>query len=591
MPRPLKYLLYLVVLLIALVAAGAAALAVLFDPNDYKPQIAAQVKSASSLELRMPGSIGWKLFPRLSLSIGETELHTPKTYAGDTLFAKLEEFSLGVGWRSLLKGALRADQLSIDGLQLRMVTDKRGHSNWKDVEAAAPAQDEDDATSASDSELALELADLSLRNISVQMIDQQLGTTQAFELDQFLAQYVNLSGKSFPMQIDAVINDGQRSFAVDMQADALIDNANERYALQNMRGRFDKSQFDGQIKIGLGKQTTFNGDLNIDEINIDDYTSESEQAASANAESQSTASSEDISFDVLRSLNTRLKLKIGKLVASEAVFDDLTVDLAIANSILNLNNFRAGVFGGTIELLAKLDARGKQASLSVQPKMTQVEIAEVFENRDIAVNFSGKASINAALAMRGNSVDAWLASVSGNTEFLFDEGRYGDDNIQYRVCQAIALARAESLGAALDTGTAFDSVRTVIDWQNGVGRITQFTAGLDNLKLNGDGSISLQDQQFDLRVLANVTGDISGSYPACVINEKYRNIKWPLRCRGDANESNCGVDNSRLDKILAGLVKERAKQEVREKINEKIGGKIEEKLGKGVGEALKGLFK
>ncbi|NNC54834.1 MAG: hypothetical protein HKO07_03835, partial [Pseudomonadales bacterium] len=85
--------------------------------------------------------------------------------------------------------------------------------------------------------------------------------------------YVNLSGKPFPMQIDAVVEDGQRSFAIDLQADASVDNANERYALQNMRGRFDKSQFNGQIKIGLGKQTTFNGELSIDELNVDDYTS------------------------------------------------------------------------------------------------------------------------------------------------------------------------------------------------------------------------------------------------------------------------------------------------------------------------------
>ncbi|MGB5324130.1 MAG: AsmA family protein, partial [Pseudomonadales bacterium] len=528
MLRPVKYLLYFFALLLILLVGGAAALTALFDPNDYKAEIAAEVKKASSLQLNMPGEINWKLFPRLALSVGETELHTEKTYAGDTLFAKLDTFSMGISWRSLLKRALRADHLQVEGLQLRMVTDKRGHSNWKDIEASSAADTADTGTSDETGNLALELADLVLRDIAVRLVDQSLGTDQQFTVEQFVAQYVNFTGRAFPLELQARFDDGNQQFNLAVQADALVDNAREQYALQKLRGNLDDSRFTGQVKIGLGKQTSFDGELNVDELNIDKYLGEtgaSDTSGDSKGDAGSSATgNEDISFDALKSLNTKFRLNIGKLVAAGATLDTVSVDTAIANGVLNLKNMQAQVFGGSVQLAAKLDASRPTATLNVEQQLSQVEIREVFENREIDVNLSGTTSIKSNLAMRGNSVNAWLASLNGRTGFEFDEGRYGDDNIQYRVCQAIALARTQALGPALDTGTAFDSVRADIEWQNGVGRITAFNAGLENLKLIGDGTVSLLDQSFDLRVLANITGDISGSYPACAINEKYREI-------------------------------------------------------------------
>lgn len=596
MPRPIRYLIIFLTGLLLLAAAALLALTTLFDPNDYKPQIAEQVRRASSLELRMPGEINWKLFPRLALSMGETELHTENRYANDTLFAKLQSFSMGISWQSLLKGAPRGEHLAVESLELRLVTDQRGYSNWKDVEAV-DAGGEQESTQADAAPLAFELAELSLRDIAVTIIDQQLASEQQFLVERFDAQYVNFTGRPFPVELDALFSDGAKQYTLAMQAEAVVDNAKERYALEKLSGRFDQSNFTGSVTIGLGKQTSFNGKLALDQLNLDNYVEDSGENSAAQSAADTpaaSASDEDISFDALKALNTRFRLDIGTLVSSGATLQQVSVDTAAANGVLRLNNLQAEVFGGNIKLAATLDASGKTARLDIEQAMSGVEIAEVFKSQEIQVNLSGKTAINSRLAMRGNSVDTWMSSLNGTTRFVFDDGRYGDDNIEYRVCQAIALARQEVLGPAQGSATEFQSVQADINWQNGVGRITRFDAGLDNFKLSGDGLVSLLDQSVDLRVVANITGDIGGEYPACMINERYRNIKWPLRCRGNASDTKCGVDNSRLDKILAGVVKERAKQEVqeaKEKVTEKIGEKLEEKLGKDVGEALKGLFK
>ncbi|NNL57349.1 MAG: AsmA family protein [Pseudomonadales bacterium] len=591
LPRLIKFPLLLLALLLALLLLAAIAVTTLVDPNQFKPLLADQVKQATSLELQVDGDLGWQFFPKLGISIGQTELHTGKSYDGDTLFAKLGAFNVGVGWRGLIRGQLQADRLTIDGLQLRLVTDKRNHSNWKDVEAAAPAKAKEAPAakqpSRSEPSLSFELAQLTLHNIDVSLVDLLLGSRQNFIIDSLTAEQLNLEGRPFPLRTSMQLasNDAGQSRKLDLRLSSAVtvDSAAEIYALKDIDGQLDKSRFSGELNIRFGKHTAFVGELAIDKLNIDDYLDDT----ATSADSSAATGDEPLPFDVLKTLHTQLEISIGQLIAEGAVLDQVRMAADIKSGILNIRQLRANVFAGEVDLALQLNSNSKPATLTLQQSLENVAIEEVLANRDIAVNLSGKTTIKSDLAMRGNSINAWLGSVGGSTRFAFDEGRYGDDNIEYRVCQAIALARKTGLNDSWTMGTNFKSVNANIEWQSGIGRVTQFTAGLENLGLSGDGSLSLLDKKFDIRVVANLTGDLSGKDPACAINEKYRDIRWPLRCRGTADSSSCGVDNSRLDKILTRAVKDRAKQEVREKVTEKL----EEKLGKGVSDALKGLFR
>ena len=87
--------------------------------------------------------------------------------------------------------------------------------------------------------------------------------------------------------------------------------------------------------------------------------------------------------------------------------------------------------------------------------------------------------------------------------------------------------------------TALKASDLVIDWHRGRGKITDFTADLDTLKIGGSGTIDLSTLQF----LLDVNGQVIGTYhalannhlsdPACAVNAKYKQFNGQCLATAD----------------------------------------------------------
>lgn len=600
--KMIRNLLLAFLALVAILLIAAVVLATRIDLNDYKPQIVEQARTATGLNLKLDGDIGWSFFPSLAIKLENAEAHTAKTYASDTLFAKVATVDASVSLKPLLSRQVVVDKVLLDGIQLRLVTDSRGHSNWKDIESQAPSKDqESDANAEQDRQIkqgtSFLLNNLVLSDIKVNVIDQSVDTKQSLIIKNLSAQAVNIDGNAFPLDSKLIFDDGQQnSLALSLKSNVLLDTNNQRYELNDLNGQFDKSNFNGSAKVSLGKSTRVTSTLNVDKIDLNRYidfeSTEEDSAATADASTSTTDS--EIQLDVLHSLNTNIAFSIGELQADNVTLSSVNVKVDIDNGRLNLSDLSAEVFGGKVQQSIQIDANKNPATWSASQKLSDIDIKQLIDNREIDVDFSGIASLNSTVNMRGNSTEALQRSLSGQTTFAINKGVYGDDNIERRICQAIALTRQQTLAAATSTSTQLNDIKAAIQWNNGVGTINSLSAGLPNATISGDGSIDINKKNLDIRLLANISGDIADTDPACAINESYRDIKWPIRCQGSADSSSCGVDNSRLDKIIANAAKAKAKEAVNKELDkqkDKLKDKLNEKLGDGLGDALRGLFK
>ena len=126
-------------LLIALLAV--VAVLTLVDPNQFKPQIAAEVRRATGRELRIDGTLGVAWFPWFAVTVREGSLANPPSYPGPAL-ASWRELRLGSRLIPLLRGRIELDRVRIEGLQLSLRTDSAGWSNWEGIgPESADAQD------------------------------------------------------------------------------------------------------------------------------------------------------------------------------------------------------------------------------------------------------------------------------------------------------------------------------------------------------------------------------------------------------------------------------------------------------------------
>ena len=142
MNKTLKTGLIIVGALAALFAAAAVILAVTFDPNDYKDEIAKAVKESTGRELVFEGDISLNFFPWLGLEVGPVALDNAQGFQPKEM-VRVNKAMASIRVLPLLAGDVMIGEVVLDGFTLNLAVDKRGKSNWadlsgKDAKAGAP---------------------------------------------------------------------------------------------------------------------------------------------------------------------------------------------------------------------------------------------------------------------------------------------------------------------------------------------------------------------------------------------------------------------------------------------------------------------
>ena len=190
MGRVLKPLLYAIGGLVALLVIGIIGILLFFDPNDYRENIAAQVKLATGRELVIEGDLEISVYPWLAIEIGRTRLGNGVGF-GDEPFASFERASLSIRLiPMLIRRDIEISAADLDALHLNLAVNASGRGNWQDFidasEAAAAAPvvttpaEESDGKSGT-----LDISSIAIRDAAFSYSDAQTG-------DQFRLSDVNL---------------------------------------------------------------------------------------------------------------------------------------------------------------------------------------------------------------------------------------------------------------------------------------------------------------------------------------------------------------------------------------------------------------
>jgi len=175
MGRFLKFLLIGVAAVVGLLVVVVLAVALLFDPNDYKDEIAAQVEAATGRSLNLEGDLELGLFPWLSVDTGRIVLGNAEGF-GPEPFAELDGASVAIRLWPLITGSIEAGRVSVDGLVLNLRIAGDGTTNWDDLAAADEEPAEAPAAEGEGSGLdELRVAGISLTDATIDWQDEAAG--------------------------------------------------------------------------------------------------------------------------------------------------------------------------------------------------------------------------------------------------------------------------------------------------------------------------------------------------------------------------------------------------------------------------------
>lgn len=245
-----KRILLLLVLIALFIVSALITVAIVVDPNDYKPQIEALVETHTGRDLAIEGEIGLSLFPWLGLELTNVSLGNPEGFS-EPRFAAVEKVNIKVALLPLFKLQTRVGVLQLKGLRLNLETRADGVSNWEglgqtgeapavpETPAESPAPAPEPPTAGSDA-AAKALAGLYVGGIDIE--DAAIILRDEVNAMQTRVEHINLNTGAIrinePIDFKAsfsVRNDEPKLIGgLELRGTAVADVNNARYWLTNI---------------------------------------------------------------------------------------------------------------------------------------------------------------------------------------------------------------------------------------------------------------------------------------------------------------------------------------------------------------------
>ncbi len=208
----MKKIIYIVLGVAVAAVVAIAALVSLIDPNQFKPQLAEQVRNSTGRELVITGEIDWRFWPSLGLSLEQVALRNPAGFAEPDL-VRFEQGEASVALLPLLSHRLEIGKVTLSGAHLFIQTKADGSSNLsgliKDAAASTatatsePAQPAAEPAAASESQpWQISLQGVALSQASALVQDDRRGTSlRLARLDLDIGQLI--TGQWVPVTLAA----------------------------------------------------------------------------------------------------------------------------------------------------------------------------------------------------------------------------------------------------------------------------------------------------------------------------------------------------------------------------------------------------
>jgi AsmA protein len=270
--------------LLLLLILGAVALALYVDPNDFKPQIARQVEQRLGRPVQIEGDIDLSVFPWLGLEVGRVKIGNPAGFA-DPHFAGVERLDIRAKLLPLLRSELEMDTLTVHGLDLRLVRNRAGRTNWEDLggrgrATPGPGPDATPAPPRAPGLASVAVGGLDVRDGRVTWTDEPAGRRYAVEA-LTVHSGVIAPGRSVPVEVSGRVRAGEPATTTDVTLKAQVDASTERqeYRLREVelaaraRGKgLPAESLDaklrGQITVNLAEQRLSASPLTLEALGV-----------------------------------------------------------------------------------------------------------------------------------------------------------------------------------------------------------------------------------------------------------------------------------------------------------------------------------
>ncbi|WP_439105580.1 AsmA family protein [Congregibacter sp.] len=608
----MRIVLWILAVPVLLIVLAAILIPLFLDEKALVDIVAKQLQEESGAVLRVDGDASLSLFPKVALAATDVSLDVPER--NTRIVAK--SLSAGVALMPLFKSSVEIDSIQVQGLTVtsEAVDEEAAKAEAMDTstlsnaelekfytlraQVRAKAQAEAAATMIV-APLALEVGELSLSNIKVITVDSAGVPISELQLRQLTAKDFNLDGRVVPLTADVIIPSGDDAppleitlageFRTDLNAEKLsLDSLNVRVTgatpdaiTLGLSGEFalDTQVADLSLELQTGdlkgggtlryasfESPQIDADLALTELNPALLVLAGPDAAAEVAQDNvPSVGSTPLPLNALRMIDTRAKLRIDRVILDAHELTDVSAALRVVDGVATLDPVSARVHGGDINFSAVFNGRFNVATLATEGGVKALDVAQAVSAMELGMEARGTANLDWSLSGSGSSSDALTQSLTGPISFTTKDITLAGIGIEQMFCTGVALVNQESLNAEFPGDTHFDALEAEVMLTNGVANLSPLTAQLAAVGLQGNGTLDLESQDLRASFRAQLSPALGELDPACRINERYTDLRWPVECKGNLADDPagwCGVNTSEIIKDLAeGELKRKASDE------------------------------
>ena len=566
--------------LIAVVTLFSAAIIYIsfaVDINGFRPDIESAARQ-QGWELSLDGELTWTFIPQPGISISQVRFSDGHAASGT-----LETLTLSVAWTDLLSitgdpSQIKAGSVQIGGGQIRYQAQNSLPVQLDNVDLrirkfsldgstfplTASAQafggqqfaiETDIAVRATDGHIhRIGFSDLTIAINNIEIVgnieaSNQLnfiqGTLQTsrFNLAQQLQDIATLlpilSLPEFanPTALNELSIDSR--FTIDRQAISDISNSLV----------LDGQRIDVHLQIDQqrNKLTT---EITGDSLNLADYMSLSNNKANNQGNNVALFAPLAIPFALWQG-QSQVEVTFDEILFEDFALDNFYSNIFGNQRVLRITSLNADLFGGQVNAVAKLDMRLANPSMSIQPSINDIELAQALPSLADNNELSGRMDLELNLQGSGNSIEGILQSLRGMGQISIASPQYKSINIEQLFCNAAALFGSSSANQQWSAGTQFEDFNSKFQFNDGNLIITDFRTATGNLAIDGRGTIGLISRKYTLQTNTELNGATTSSN-GCTVNQRLQNRQIPFVCTGnfDQGAPSCKPDERAVKALI-----------------------------------------
>jgi AsmA protein len=556
----------LIVLVIAIVAAA-------FDPNKYKPELAAAVKDRTGRTLAIEGNLALTFFPSIGIAAGKTSLSEPD---GSRIFARFDEAKMSLALLPLFSRQVVIDRVTLSGLTVDLVKRKDGKTNFEDLLKARERAGAVKPQPAPRQEgMHLDIAGIEIRSSSVGWRDDSSG-------DQLKATLAELktgriaSGVPGKLSLSAKIEGikPRASLQIKLASGYRLDFEKQKFALSGIDLKLSQEKagekafetsLKGEMEIDLAPQS-IQFDLAVDRLDVDSYLGAAKGKPGASGGAPAAGTEEPIDLSALKGLNLKGGLKIDQLVASNVKMEKVNLGIQAAGGRVEVNPLAASLYQGNLKGSASVNANTNRFTLKGQ--LGDVAIGPLLRDALNTNLLEGRGNVALDVQTGGATVSAMKKALSGSANLALRDSGLKGVNLGELLRKARSLRGANppaEQGATPAERTDFTELGASFAIKNGVAHNEDLSAKSPLLRLAGSGDIDIGANSIAYLAKVSVVASSGGQGGKDLA--ELRGVTVPVKIAGPLDAPRFRAD---LGATVGDAVKQRAEDKLKERAQDRL---------------------